>query len=275
MKKTLFSILIVLLSYFISSGQNLTIMSVNIRYDNDYDLENSWKERREDVVKLITKNQPTILGIQEGLLHQLEYIDSSLVNYTYIGVGRGDGIEKGEFSPIFYDTTIYEVTNISTFWLSESQDTASVGWDAALERICSYGLFENRSTKKKFWVFNTHFDHIGKKARAKSASLILQIISDVNSNNLPLLLMGDLNSTPKEKPIRILEKEMSNSTEVSATIESDFSYTYNGFSDEDEMKRIDYIFIKGMDVLSYIVIEDRRENGNFISDHFPIVIRVK
>lgn len=273
MNRILFSILIILFSFSPSFGQKTSIMSFNIRYDNEYDKENNWQDRREDVVKVIIKHQASIIGIQEALINQLAYIDSSLTNYTYIGVGREDGKEKGEFSPIFYDSTIYEVILNSTFWLSKTPDTVSVGWDAALERICSYGLIQHRETEEKLWVFNTHFDHIGKKARINSARLILQKIEEVNTKNYPVLLMGDLNSTPKEKPVRIIKKSMDDASELAT--ESDGDVTFNGFRDEGGWKRIDYIFVIDIQLESYNVIEEKKSNDHFISDHFPIVIRIK
>jgi len=272
MNKTISLILIFLFSYSFTYGQT-SIMSFNIRYDNEYDKENSWQDRREDVVKVIIKNQASIIGIQEALINQLEFIDSSLTNFTYIGVGRGDGKEKGEFSPIFYDSTIYEVIKSSTFWLSKTPDTVSVGWDAALERTCSYGLFQHRETKKKIWVFNTHFDHIGKKARYRSAKLILEKMKEFNTDDLPIILMGDLNSTPDEKPIILLKKHMIDAAAIAT--ESKGDHTFNGFSEDGDWKRIDYIFINDIQVKIYQVIEDRKSNDHFISDHFPILIRVK
>ena len=273
MNKSLSTLLISIFIYSISFGQNTNIMSFNIRYDNEYDKENSWQDRKEDVVNLIIKHQASIIGIQEALINQLMYIDSSLTSYTYIGVGREDGKEKGEFSPIFYDSTIYKVITNSTFWLSETPGSISVGWDAALERICSYGLLENRETKERFWVFNTHFDHIGKKARVKSARLILDKIEKLNEDEVPVILMGDLNSTPKEKPIRMLKEVLNDASELA--IKSHGELTFNGFREDGDWKRIDYLFVKNISIESYQVIEDRRSNDQFISDHFPILIRVE
>ncbi|GIT35524.1 MAG: hypothetical protein Ct9H300mP4_18430 [Gammaproteobacteria bacterium] len=115
-----------------------------------------------------------------------------------MGVGRDDGKKKGEFCAIYFDTTRYVLSKNSTFWLSETPDTISVGWDAALERICTYGLFKDRITKKEFLgFFKTHFDHIGVVAREKSSELILKRIDKINRQSLPVVLMGDFNSTPK------------------------------------------------------------------------------
>jgi len=120
-------------------------------------------------------------------------------------VGREDGIVKGEFCPLFFDTLKFTITDYATFWLSETPQSVSVGWDAALERICTYGLFEDKITKEKFWVFNTHFDHVGSLARKKSSELILKKIDEVNNTLYPVVLMGDLNLLPNSTPIRVLK----------------------------------------------------------------------
>jgi hypothetical protein len=99
-------------------------------------------------------------------------MDSVLTKYDFIGVGREDGIKKGEFCAIYYESDAYNVIESSTFWLSDTPENVSIGWDAALERICTYGLFEHTINKKQIWVFNTHFDHMGEIARIKSSELI-------------------------------------------------------------------------------------------------------
>ena len=157
--------------------QSHSIMSYNIRYDNEWDKVNSWEIRKDEVIKLIYEYDPGIIGIQEGLLNQVRYINNAFNNYDYFGVGRDDGKDRGEFCSIFYDKTRYDLQKSSTFWLSETPGKISVGWDAALERICTYGLFLDKKKGQNFWVFNTHFDHIGSIAREKSAELILIYIS--------------------------------------------------------------------------------------------------
>ena len=161
------------------------IISYNIRYDNKWDKENLWGLRKERLSRLLMDYDPSIFGIQEGLLNQVEWIDSTLKNYNYIGVGRDDGKGKGEFCAIYFDTTQYEVKENSTFWLSNTPDQVSVGWDAALERICTYGLFKKKMSGKMVWVFNAHFDHVGEMARKKSSELILKKIKEVNTQSLP------------------------------------------------------------------------------------------
>ncbi|MFK7811686.1 MAG: endonuclease/exonuclease/phosphatase family protein, partial [Maribacter sp.] len=221
---------------------------------------------------LLKKHNPQFIGMQEVLFRQLEYLNESLTNYTYIGVGRDDGKQKGEFSPILYDATKYELLESNTFWLSKTPDKISVGWDAAMERICSYGLFLNKNTKKKLWVFNTHFDHIGVKARKKSVKLILKKIKQLNTQKLPVALMGDFNLIPEEKPIQLLQKKMNDGLTIAKSPLEGPKGTFNGFDVDDPMeRRIDYIFTKGFAVESYLHIDERLENGKHISDHLPVL----
>lgn len=273
-KKLLFAFIALLLLSMTGLSQT-ALMSYNIRYDNTWDTENNWQNRKAGVVKLINDYKPAILGIQEGLFHQVQYIDSCLLNYSYIGVGRNDGKTKGEFSAIYYDTSKFRVLENSTFWLSETPNTVSVGWDAALERICTYGLFENRITKERMWVFNTHFDHMGESARKKSAQLILDKIHQLNTQDYPVVLMGDLNLSPEEKPIQLIKKQMDDALEISQKPFSGPKGTFNGFNDEPIEKRIDYFFTHKFSILSYSHIDDRLSNGKYISDHLPVLVLVK
>ena len=272
-------ILSVLILFTISSNiysQPHSIISYNIRYDNDWDIENSWEIRRNKIGQILVQYSASIIGIQEGLLNQVQYIDSSLIDYEYVGVGRDDGKKKGEFCAIYFDTTRYVLLKNSTFWLSETPDTISVGWDAALERICTYGLFKDRITKKEFWVFNTHFDHIGVVAREKSSELILKRMNKINRQSLPVILMGDFNSTPNSPPIKEIKTELSDALQISLEKLHGPRGTFNGFNEDLPIeKRIDYIFTNDLKVLSYTHINDRLNNNRHISDHLPVMIKIQ
>ena len=272
-------ILSVFILFTISSSiysQPHTIISYNIRYDNNWDVENSWKIRRKKISQILIQYSPSIVGIQEGLLNQVQYIDSSLINYDYVGVGRDDGKEKGEFCAIYFDTTRYVLLKNSTFWLSETPDTISVGWDAALERICTYGLFKDRITRKAFWVFNTHFDHIGIIAREKSSELILKRINKINRQSLPVILMGDFNSIPNSPPVKEIITELSDALQISMEKLHGPRGTFNGFNEDLPIEqRIDYIFTNKLKVLSYTHINDRLDNNRHISDHLPVMIKIQ
>jgi len=255
--------------------QSHFLISYNIRYDNNWDVENSWSLRKNSIRQLLNDYNPSIFGIQEGLLNQVGFIDSALIKYDYVGVGRDDGKMKGEFCAIYFDTTRYKIRNNSTFWLSETPDVVSVGWDAALERICTYGLFENKTSGEEFWVFNTHFDHLGVIARKKSSALILKKIKEINTQSLPVILMGDFNSIPDSDPIKILKNDLIDALQISLENLEGPQGTFNGF---DMMlpidNRIDYIFTKNVKVLSYRHIDDRLNNNRHISDHLPVMIEI-
>ena len=253
-----------------------TIISYNIRYDNKWDKENLWTLRKDRISQLLMDYDPSIFGIQEGLLNQVEWIDSTLGNYNYIGVGRDDGKDKGEFCAIYFDTTQYEVKENSTFWLSNTPDQVSVGWDAALERICTYGLFKKKMSDKMIWVFNAHFDHVGNTARRKSSELILKKIKEVNTQSLPVVLMGDFNSNPDSDPIKVFKNNLQDALEISSTKLKGPRGTFNGFDTMHPLdNRIDYIFVKEMNVISYRHIDDRLSNNRHISDHLPVMISVQ
>lgn len=253
-------------------AQSIKVITYNIRLDVPKDGENNWNHRKESVVELLKYYHPGIFGIQEGLPHQVHYLDSALIKYTYVGVGRDDGKEKGEFSALYYDTSLFELIKQSTFWLSEKSNEVSVGWDAALPRICTYGLFEDKTTEKKFWVFNTHFDHIGVLARKNSAALILKKIEEINTDDFPVIVMGDLNSEPDSDPIKTFGTAFKDAASISKKIPYGPKGTFNGFNTEQSVtRRIDYIFVKDMEVLSLIQIDDRKKNNYYVSDHLPVM----
>jgi endonuclease/exonuclease/phosphatase family metal-dependent hydrolase len=193
-----------------------------------------------------------------------------------VGVGRDDGKEQGEFCAIYFDTIRYSLLNHSTFWLSETPDIISVGWDAALERICTYGLFKDRKTAEEFWVFNTHFDHMGARARKQSSGLILKMIKKINHRSLPLILMGDFNSIPDSPPVNKIKTDLSDALQISLEELQGPRGTFNGFNaDLSIEKRIDYIFTGNFKVLSYIHINDRLNNNKHISDHLPVMVKIQ
>lgn len=259
------------------SAQELTFMTYNIRYATVNDGDNQWEKRKEYLSDQIGFYAPDVFGIQEGLQLQLNYLNTRLSEYDFFGVGRDDGKSKGEYCAIFYDKNKLEVLEHDTFWLSETPTKISVGWDAAMERICTYGLLLNKKTGKKFWVFNTHFDHIGVLAREKSAALIVKKIKDANQGNLPVILMGDFNLNDQSKAIAYLSRELNDSRMVSENRPFGPFGTFTGFAFKEPVKdRIDYIFCSKEDirVKKYAVLTDSKDQ-KYPSDHFPVMVRVE
>lgn len=253
-----------------SLKEDLTILSYNIRYDNPNDGENQWVFRRERIVSYIKEINPDIIGMQEVLDQQLVFLDTTLKEFSYIGVGREDGKKKGEYSPILYNYKSLTLIKTDTFWLSETPAVVSVGWDAALERICTYALFKHNYTGQQFWVFNTHFDHIGEEARIQSASLIYENIKALNINNFPVIITGDFNLTPDTRPIKILQNSFQ---DVLQTMNADIDNygTFTGFNRTTNGKnRIDYIFQKGLKTEKANHVWLKTSAGGWASDHHPV-----
>lgn len=272
--KSSFIILLGFLSFSLSA-QDLSAMTYNIRLDHSGDGVNRWDNRKDQMIAQLKFYAPDIFGIQEGLPHQVSYLDSALAEYSYIGVGRDDGKQKGEFSAIYFNQNALELGQNGTFWLSLTPEEPSVGWDAALPRICTYGLFTRTGDGKQFWVFNTHFDHIGVQARVESMKVILEKIRVINQGLYPVILMGDLNVTPDEAPIAEMKKMMRDSREI-AGVSFGPDATFNGFDfGKAPERRIDYIAVSDqIEVLKYAVLTDSFEQ-RYISDHFAVYCILK
>ena len=251
---------------------DLEILSYNIRYDNPEDGKNQWKFRKETLMGYFLKNTPDVVGMQEVLHNQLNDLTSTLEDYAYVGVGREDGKTKGEYSPVFYRKSALNLLESDTFWLSETPEQISVGWDAAHERICTFARFEHRQTKKQLWVFNTHFDHVGVMARVEAANLILKKIKQLNPEGLPTIVTGDFNLTPETQPIQIFQAAFQDV--LLELPKSDFTYgTFTGLDTENNAeRRIDYIFQKGFTVKKAAQPWVKTPEGRWASDHHPVYL---
>jgi len=251
-------------------------MTYNIRLSLESDKENSWDNRKEDALALMSYYHPDIMGVQEAVPQQMKDIQNMLKDYSFVGVGRDDGKDKGEYSAIFYDKNKLEVLQSGTFWLSETPDVPSKGWDAAYNRICTYALFRMKKGGKKFWSFNLHFDHIGNVARVNSSKLILEKMKKLNPKNLPVTLTGDFNLTDDTEPLQIISKSMTDSYYHSEKPHYGPKGSFQAFDIHTPAKeRIDYVFVKGFKVISNRTINDRRENLLYPSDHFPVLAELK
>ena len=256
----------------------LNVLSFNIRYDNPKDGEHNWKYRKENVASLVRYYDSDIIGMQEVLKNQLTDLEELLPGYSWAGVGRDDGVEAGEFSPVFYHTGRLKKLDGSTFWLSETCDVpGKMGWDAACNRVVTWLKLEERSTGKVFFAFNTHFDHKGAVARLESAGLILQKIAEI-AGDAPVVLTGDFNCIPGSEPYRALlaGQHLRDGFRVSESTPYGQKSTYNGFKvpEEDNERRIDMVFVtEGIRVLKHAVLTDSW-GGKFPSDHFPVLVNL-
>jgi len=270
--------LIVVLFFFFTgfyAQNNMVFLTYNIKLDYPKDGENSWTNRKSFMVRQLQFYEPDIFGVQEAMPNQMKDLDSLLNDYNFVGVGRDDGNNQGEYSAIFYKSDQFKVLNTSTFWLSETPGKVSIGWDAVCNRVCSYALFENKNTNKQFYVFNTHFDHIGVEARKNSAVLIIQKIKEINTEMYPVILMGDFNMQENHESIQYIAKYLKDSKYVSKLGPFGPSGTFNGFIfNEPVTERIDFIFIgPEIKVEKYAVLSDSQD-CRYPSDHLPVLIKV-
>ena len=260
------------------------VMTFNIRYSTKTDGVNSWDNRKEKIVETILNNEVDILGVQEALHSQVIDLEKGLKSYEWMGVGRDDGIEKGEYSPIFYNKNKFSEVGSGYFWLSESpMEAGSKGWDAACTRIATWAKLRDNRNGRVIFVLNTHFDHVGEQARRESAKLLLQKINVyTKKNKFPIIVTGDFNSTPNGDAIQILKnrnnpQSLTDARDVTLKT-SGPNWTFHGFGKVPAEKRplIDYVFVKNkISVLDYQVIEGKLPNNKWLSDHCSVLVTVE
>lgn len=256
-------------------AQTYQIATYNIRFDNPKDLSDLWINRSPHLINQIIFHKMDIIGTQEGMYNQLEDI-KRVLNFPYIGVGRDNGGNTGEFSAIFYNPEKFSVLEHDTFWLSDTPEVPSVGWDAALKRVCTWAKFKDNNGNS-FYVFNIHYDHIGQKAREESSKLVIKKIKEENKNGLPVIFMGDFNVDP-ENPAYLTILENSNlkdSRIISKTTPVGNQGTFNAFNWGSLPNRIiDHIFVSpNIKVLRHGILTDNY-GMKYPSDHFPVMIEV-
>lgn len=259
----------------------IKVMTHNVRLsgfgiDDFDDGINAWDNRKEAMVRFLNNEKLDIFGNQETLPDQIDYLKANLPDYEVVGVGRDDGKLKGEQCNIFYKKDRFNLLDSGTFWLSTTPEiVASVGWDADITRVASYVRLEDKISKKKILVFNTHFDHIGVVARQESVKLLakksLEISGEKNSD--AVIIMGDLNFERSDKvAYDVISNLYSDAKIVSKTKPIGENYTYNGWGlDPSSLKEIDYIFVNNkVKVNSY---EQRllKEGEQYISDHNAVI----
>lgn len=256
----------------------LNAMSFNMRYDNQGDGDNKWDNRKYDVVNTIRDYQVDLLGTQELLNHQVDFLKHELVGYNQIGVGRIDGKTQGEYSAIFYKKDRFTELSSGNFWLSKNPQAVGVkGWDAACERIATWALLKDSRTGKEIFFINTHFDHVGKKAQTESAKLLKRKIKELKGNAACVLVTGDFNITPANPAIAELQKpekdiHLIDSRNIAEKTEGP-AWSFHDFGKLDYNKRslIDYIFVsEGAKVASQHVIFNPQAT-KCVSDHAPVL----
>lgn len=252
-------------------ADEVKVISYNIRLINSKDGPNEWKYRAEASPAMIKDYAPDIFGVQEALPEQVAYMQKELPKYGCVGVGREDGISKGEHMSIFFNKKTVELLEWGTYWLSETPDEPSKGWDARCKRTATWARMKMKDSGKEFFYVNTHLDHRGVVAQQKGLDLIVKRIAAMNPDWLPMILTGDFNVEPKNPVLNELNTRML-SARVTAE-KTDSRATFNGWGERALV--IDYIYYSGFSTCSeYETIVRQYKDKPYISDHYPIVARL-
>lgn len=280
MKKITFLLSFLMLS-LVMSAQQLYVASYNVRNNNQDDANegNGWKNRCPVICDMINFESPQIFGTQEVLHNQLEDMKKDLDGYDYIGVGRDDGKEAGEYSAVFYKKDRLKLLDHGNFWLSETPDKPGLGWDAACIRICTWGKFQDLQTKLTFYFFNLHMDHIGVKARHEGAKLVISKMKEI-AKGAPVIMTGDFNVDQKSDAYKTFAASgvLKDSYEAAKQRFAECG-TFNDFGqDNPGSSRIDHVFVSPKFVVEhYGILTNSYWLGNSRrnpSDHYPVFVKL-
>lgn len=258
----------------------LRVMTFNIRYNTPADSLDAWPYRREGVAGLIRFHDPDLVGLQEAQRNQLDDLQRLLAGYAWFGLPRADGGPGDEHNAILYRPDRLELLEHATFWLSETPEVPrSRGWDASLPRIATWGRFRDRSTGDTLLHVNTHFDHLGERARAESARLLRRRVAELAAG-AAVVVTGDLNAAPGSEPLRLLTDPPARPRLVdalAASAEPPYgpNSTWNGFRQIEPGRRIDFVLVgEGVRVLEHGILAETLPGGRFPSDHLPVLAEV-
>lgn len=263
-----------------SGSLDLNVCSFNIRYDNANDGLNRWSNRKEAATDMILYHDLDVVGTQEVLHNQLQDLMAALPAYASVGVGREDGIEKGEYSALLYKKDKFELVASDNFWLSETPRTAgSKGWDAACERIVTWVALRDKKSGKLFYAFNTHFDHEGQTARSESVALLLNSIDSIAGEH-PVFVTGDFNAEPLSSVILGMTDKTSAVALKDSRTESPVvfgpAWTFHDYGRLPLERRdiIDYIFLKNEVTANRYGIVNAQLDSLYLTDHNPVVVNL-
>jgi len=277
MKKYLLLLVVMFLTQIaFTQTENITVMTYNIRcgFCEDSSSVNNWSNRKYLIAYLIKSHKPDLIGLQEAEMFQVNELIEMLDEYDWYGVSREDGKKKGESTAILYKKKRFKPLIKNTFWLSETPDRVSKGWDAALNRTVTVIKFKDKKLKKEFYYANTHFDHIGEIARKESSRLIVNLLSKY-SKDFSVIFSGDLNYTSTSDGYKIISEKLFDSKLI-ADEESGGNITYTGFGkDIQPDNKIDFIFVNDKIKVLNHKIDTTLFNGLYPSDHYPVLAVIK
>lgn len=251
----------------VSGPDTLSVISFNIRMGEGKDGTNSWQFRCPATIYMLRDKQPDIFGLQEAYDYQVLFIRENMLDYKSVGVGREDGKHKGEHMSIFYNKKKISLLKWGTFWLSETPEKPSMGWDAACFRTATWALMKDKRSGHKFYYVNTHLDHVGKTAQREGLALIVERIRAINPDGYPMVLTGDFNVESNDPVLTDLNKMMKDARVTAERTDS--LNSFNGWGKSSSV--IDYIYYSGFSSCpKFETVQKKYGDFPFISDHYPV-----
>jgi endonuclease/exonuclease/phosphatase family metal-dependent hydrolase len=278
-KLTLIVSAVLMVLPFISSAQkqtrdyDLKVMSYNIRMGTAKDGTNSWEYRYPATAMMIQDQKPDVFGVQEAFDFQIRFIEDNFTDYDCVGVGRDNGKSEGEHMSIFWNKKTIKMIKWGTFWLSETPEKPSKGWDAACNRTATWALMKDKNTGKMFYFVNTHLDHRGSEARRQGLNLIVSRIDEINQKGYPMVLTGDFNMKPDDAALTGLEQRMQSARKIAPKTDNHATLNLWGKGKADMV--IDYIYVSGFSACpEYHTVNEKYGQWKYISDHYPIYAKL-
>lgn len=254
--------------------ESIKVISYNIRcgVNPGQDGENNWEYRKQASINMINDEKPTIFGLQEALPPHLEYLEEHLPQYASYGIARDDGKSEGEYMTIYYLKDEVELLDCGTFWLSETPDTPSRGWDAACNRTCTWAKMRMKRSGKEFAYLNTHLDHVGKVAQREGLALMMERAAKIVPDGMPVFVTADFNCVTSDPIFEPIKAVMKDARETAP--QTDRRATFNGWK-PNATAVIDHIFYRGAEPKSFRVLCDKNYGAPYISDHYPVVLEAE
>lgn len=273
MKRLLFFLLLYV-SYALGAQEarnEVKVISFNIRNSSEMserqDGSYYWTYRKDAVAKMLVAERPDAIGLQEALIDQIAFLDSALVGYQRVGVGRDDGATEGEWMAIYFRRDRFDLVKSATYWLSETPDKPSRGWDAACRRTVTVVQLRDRISGKDWVYMNTHLDHVGKTARTESTKQLRKLADEWDA--VPIVIGGDMNSTLEDTIFLSLTEVRLLSARDLAPI-TDNKLTYNAYG-KGKAQQIDHFFVRKLRPLAFRTL-DGDYGVPYVSDHYPVMM---
>ena len=252
---------------------DLKVMSYNIRMGVAKDGTNSWEYRYPATALMLQDQMPDVFGVQEAFEFQIRFIEDNFADYDSVGVGRDNGKSEGEFMSIFWNKKTVKMVKWGTFWLSETPEKPSKGWDAACKRTATWALMKDKKTGKHFYYVNTHLDHRGSEARRQGLNLIVSRIDEINQKGYPMVLTGDFNMKPDDAALTGLEQRMQSARKIAPKPDNHATLNLWGKGKADMV--IDYIYVSGFSACpEYHTVNEKYGQWKYISDHYPVYAKL-